>query len=95
MHVSKSALEPDEPDHNILPFPRARICMHATHESDEPSAPSALAYSMACSMAQAGDSNGDCGIIISGSSDGGDGSGNNGNSSSSSRCNGMYWYTLS
>ena len=59
VHVSTSALEPDEPAHNILPFPRTRTRMHATHEPEEPSAPSALAYSMACSMAcsmaQAGD----------------------------------------
>ena len=55
-HVSASALEPNEPAHNTLPFPPARICMHATSASEDRSAPNAMAYSMACCMAHAGHS---------------------------------------
>ena len=55
-HVSASALEPNELAHNTLPFPPARICMHATSASEDRSAPNAMAYSMACCMAHAGHS---------------------------------------
>ena len=54
--VSARALEHNEPAHNTLPFPCVRICMHATRASEDWSAPSAMAYSMACSMAHAGHS---------------------------------------